>query len=569
MHCIPPIILCIGLAFSMVTAQGNPEKLPSCINSDAYDETSPVLSKNGDRLFFTRTADPGFEPSLLNDLGQVTSNKQDARYQDMLVSIYSEIAGQTVDDPSASVFNQDIWYAALSADTIGDVVHPGYPLNNALPNSLVSVGMSPDEYVILNQFYKDGSMTAGFSRVSIGDDASYDLPKPMHIYEFNLTGSDVDLTMTPDGYVMVMSMHRSDSKGMKDLYVSFYVRNNVWSAPMHMGSLLNTTMQESSPHISPDKRFLYFSSNRPGGVGGQDIYVSERLNYSWLKWSEPTMVKGLVNSPADESQPYFDKDATYLYYTSRKDGSSDIFRQPQTPKPKLIKPLYVRGKILDSSTGLPVHSELLWGQHSSDDFMEYFNTYTGEFEVSLTEYEPYKFQPRKVNHTSQRILVDPRGMEKQGIDTLDLILYVDRKGNLQSNLPEPEKRNTRHQAPEESDEPFTTETITFYDINFVKGKATILSKSRAALKYIYDRMITYPTMEILIEGHTDNVGDEEALLDLSLQRAEAIRSYLLHKGISEERMQVAGRGATRALFQNSTESGREKNRRVEITMIKP
>ena len=132
-----------------------------------------------------------------------------------------------------------------------------------------------------------------------------------------------------------------------------------------------------------------------------------------------------------------------------------------------------------------------------------------------------------------------------------------------------EKRNTRHQAPEESDEPFTTETITFYDINFVKGKATILSKSRAALKYIYDRMITYPTMEILIEGHTDNVGDEEALLDLSLQRAEAIRSYLLHKGISEERMQVAGRGATRALFQNSTESGREKNRRVEITMIKP
>lgn len=193
----------------------------------------------------------------------------------------------------------------------------------------------------------------------------------------------------------------------------------------------------------------------------------------------------------------------------------------------------------------------------------------GEFEVSLTEYEPYKFQPRKVNHTSQRILVDPRGMEKQGIDTLDLILYVDRKGNLQSNLPEPEKRNTRHQAPEESDEPFTTETITFYDINFVKGKATILSKSRAALKYIYDRMITYPTMEILIEGHTDNVGDEEALLDLSLQRAEAIRSYLLHKGISEERMQVAGRGATRALFQNSTESGREKNRRVEITMIKP
>ena len=55
-----------------------------------------MLSRNGDRLFFTRTADPGFEASLLNDVGQVTSNKQDARYQDLLVSIYSEIAGKAV-----------------------------------------------------------------------------------------------------------------------------------------------------------------------------------------------------------------------------------------------------------------------------------------------------------------------------------------------------------------------------------------------------------------------------------------------------------------------------------------
>ena len=72
----------------------------------------------------------------------------------------------------------------------------------------------------------------------------------------------------------------------------------------------------------------------------------------------------------------------------------------------------------------------------------------------------------------------------------------------------------------------------------------------------------------MIEGHTDNVGDEVALIDLSLHRAEAIRDYLVYKGISADRIQVAGRGATRPVFQNSTESGREKNRRVEITVIK-
>jgi outer membrane protein OmpA-like peptidoglycan-associated protein len=567
MRYIPLIVLLAGMTISVVSAQGDLEKLPSSVNTDRYDETTPVLSRKGDKLFFTRTADPEFEPSLVDESGQITSNKQDLLYQGRLATIYSEIAGQPVTDPASSVYNQDIWFVTLDEDTIGEAVHPGYPLNNALPNSLVSVGILPDEYVLLNQFYEDGSMNAGFSRVSIGDDGIYLLPQPMYIYQFDLTGSDVDLTMTPDGHILVLSLKRNDGRGMNDLYVSFYLRDNVWSAPMHMGSVLNTAFQESSPHISPDKKFLYFSSNRPGGAGGNDIYVSERLNYSWLKWSEPVPVKGSVNTSYDESQPYFDADATYMYFTSRKDGSSDIYRQRQTPKPRLKKPLYVRGKILDASTGLPVHSELFWGQHSSDDYLEYFNTYTGIFEVSLTEYEPYKFQPRKANHYAARILIDPRGMEKQGIDTLDLILYVEPRKNQTPDSPE-EENTPRHYEPGKKYDFVKDETITFYNINFIKGKSVILTRSRPALKYLYDIMVAYPDMEIRIEGHTDNVGDEVALIDLSLQRAEAIRDYLVHRGIDADRMQVEGKGATEALFLNSTESNREKNRRVEITMIK-
>ncbi|HEX6181022.1 MAG TPA: OmpA family protein, partial [Chitinophagaceae bacterium] len=92
--------------------------------------------------------------------------------------------------------------------------------------------------------------------------------------------------------------------------------------------------------------------------------------------------------------------------------------------------------------------------------------------------------------------------------------------------------------------------------------------SPAALKYIYQMMTDHPTLEILIEGHTDNVGDEAALVDLSLQRAEAIRDYLVHQGISGDRIQIAGRGATQALYGNTSESGRARNRRVEISVIK-
>lgn len=567
MHNILPIMFLIGMATSVLSSQGRIEKLPSGINTDAYDETTPVLSQNGDKLFFTRTADPDFEPWLINRDGQLTLNKMDTSYQDQLSLIFSEIAGEPVDNPMASVYNQDIWFVELHDGQIGEPVHPGYPLNNALPNSLVSVGPKPNEYIILNQFSEDGGMNAGFSRVVMENDGTSLFPKPMHIYQFHLSGSDIDLTMTPDGQVLVMSMNRPDAIGGKDLYVCFYVRDNVWSAPMHMGTSINTSFQETSPHISPNKRFLYFSSDRPGGLGGQDIYVSERLNFSWAKWSAPTLLKEGVNSPSDESQPYFDADNTYLYFTSRKDGSSDIFRQRQTPMPKLKKPLFVRGKIINSSTGKPVHTELLWGQKSSQEYLEFFNTYTGEFEVSLTEYEPYKFQPRKVNHKSNQILIDPVALEKQGIDTLDLVLYLEPKTGIITAQQEPDSEKVRYYSSKNDDPIIREEKITFYNINFVKGEATILSSSRSALQFLLQQMVDHPQMEILIEGHTDNVGDELALLNLSLDRARAIRDYLIFQGVSKDRMRIVGKGATEALFQNRTEKGRQKNRRVEVMMI--
>jgi outer membrane protein OmpA-like peptidoglycan-associated protein len=255
-----------------------------------------------------------------------------------------------------------------------------------------------------------------------------------------------------------------------------------------------------------------------------------------------------------------------MYFTSKRDGSSDIFRKRLTPTPRLKKPLYVQGRILNSETGLPVHCELFWGQVSGSNFLEYFNTYTGAFEVMLTEYDAYKFQPRKANHTSDPIRVDPRKLELQGIDTLQLTLYVTPK-----DLKEKETVSvmpTNHiQGSESKDSPIGVNVIAFYDINFVKGKAIILAKSRNGLKYLLDLMNSHPATEILITGHTDNVGDEKALIELSMKRAVAIQDYLVHRGIRKERIQVDGMGASRPLFENTTEKGREQNRRVEVSMI--
>lgn len=573
------MILIIGLFILPAYGQGELEKLPPSVNTDAYDESSAVISKSGTRLFFTRTASPDFDPTIMDESGRLMSNKEDEGYKKRLSNIYSQIAGKSVPDPFTSVYNQDIWVASILDDTITEDFHPGYPLNSALTNSLVSTGMTGDEYVLINQFYEDGSMYAGFSRIRIHEDGEHSFPQPMHIYEFNVNSSDVNLTMSPAGHVLIISMDRSDSRGSNDLFVSFYVRENVWSAPINMGDVLNTEFKETTPHISPDKRFLYFSSNRPGGPGGNDIYVSERLDYTWLNWSPPVLLNGEVNSVFDDSQPYFDPKKHHMYFTSRRDGSSDIFRIRLIPKPVLKNPVFIRGIIVDASTGQPTRCEVFWGQQSSKNYMEYFNSYNGQFEAVLSEYEPYKFQPRKPGHIAQQILVDPRVIEKQGKDTIDIVLYISPKeidyvasqktGKPYVNSEDNESKTTPGRINTGNEDSINIVNKLFlYNIQFVKARPIILTKSRQALHDLVALMRSHPTLEIRIEGHTDNVGDELALIDLSEQRAAAVRDYLVERSIEKDRIKILGLGATRPIRENLTEGGREKNRRVEIKIIK-
>ena len=564
MHTYPAFIGFLCLVSLCAKGQGDIEKLPVFINTPQYDESSPVISKDGDKLFFTRTADPDFESTLMNSDGQFT-NKNDEQFLEQLAQIYSQIAGEEVSSPTTSVLNQDIWFATIKEDTVMSTHHPGYPLNNALPNSLVSTGIGVNEYIILNEFYEDGSMYNGFSRIQIDERGEHTFPKPMYIYGFNVEGSDVNMTISPLGHVIIFSMKGPQSRSHKDFYVSYNIRENVWSTPVHMGNVINSMANETTPYISPDKRYLYFSSDRSDGLGGNDIYVSERLDYTWVNWSPPIRMTSRVNSVSDDSHPYFDPARNYMYFTSRRDGSSDIFRQRLTPHPQLSKPIVVRGRIVNAQTGKMARAELFWGQLSAKDYLEYFNSYNGEFMVSLTEYEPYKFQLRKANHSAQRILVDPRTVEKQGKDTIDMIFYIqpdeaEAPVIISSIVP---SSLARESAGDMEESPSS-----FYDIYFVKGKADILQKSFKALDLLTTELLDHPSMEIMIIGHTDDVGDASALFDLSVTRAEAIKHFLMRQGVNSNRIQTSGVGAANPMYENSTETNRERNRRVEIKILK-
>ena len=119
------------------------------------------------------------------------------------------------------------------------------------------------------------------------------------------------------------------------------------------------------------------------------------------------------------------------------------------------------------------------------------------------------------------------------------------------------------------------EITIFYDddrfdlkgVNFETGKAELLSSSFKILESTVKGLQKYDTVKVEISGHTDNVGGLEYNDKLSQARADAVRNYLIKKGIAENRITAAGYGYSRPRADNKTDKGRAMNRRIEISII--
>jgi len=114
----------------------------------------------------------------------------------------------------------------------------------------------------------------------------------------------------------------------------------------------------------------------------------------------------------------------------------------------------------------------------------------------------------------------------------------------------------------------TPKTITLQNVFFDVGKATLKPESYKALNDLVEVMKAKTSLIIEIAGHTDNTGTPESNLKLSLDRANAVRDYLIKNSISPNRVQAKGYGDTEPVADNDTEQGKQQNRRTEVRIIK-
>jgi hypothetical protein len=137
----------------------------------------------------------------------------------------------------------------------------------------------------------------------------------------NSGAEDYYPTLTRTG-ALYFSSNRPGGLGQNDIYVARRA-DGTWAAPRNLGPPVSSEFREFDPFIAPDESYVIFASNRPGGLGGSDLYLSVRSATG--DWGEPQNLGPAVNSPASDYTPMLSPDGKYLFFTSGRDGQDDLF----------------------------------------------------------------------------------------------------------------------------------------------------------------------------------------------------------------------------------------------------
>jgi len=480
--------------------QNNIERLNDNVNSN-YSDLAPLISPDGKILFFTREGDP-------RNLGGAN--------------------------------DQDIWYSIIDSNGIFEKAENiGPPLNNAYSNFAISVTPDGNSLIVGNIYTQNEPPMQGVSISHLQND-KWNYPEPLKINNYYNKSRYSTFYYANDSKTLLFGIVRDDSYGSYDLYVSILQSDGSWSEPKNLGPEINTAGDELSPFLASDLATLYFSSNSYPGYGKNDIFMSRRLDSTWQHWSEPINLGNQINTP--EWDAYFSVPASgeYAYLVSYRDGiyREDIYRikLPQSLKPESV--VLISGKVLNSKTNAPILAKIVYEElpQGKEVGTAISNDSTGEYKITLPGNKKYGFRA-----TAEGFL----GIS-ENIDLTNLVEYQELKRDL-------------YLVPVQKGAKFLINNI-FFEF----GKFNLLPESYPELNRLAEFLKKNPEIRIKISGYTDNIGSTEDNQILSQKRADAVREYLISKGIEVERITTLGYGEKDPIATNKTEKGRALNRRVEF-----
>ena len=502
----------------------------------------------------------------------------------------------------------DIYQSKLQGDKWGALEKMGGEVNSA--NQENSASLTPDEKTI----YFASNRPGGYGGLDIYkvDKTASGWGKPVNLGPTINSKYDEDAPFIhPDGKTLYFSSNGLNSIGGMDVFKVVFEAGKP-SAPVNMGAPINTVYNDGYFVLSADAKKGYFSSDRPGGLGGADIYflgIPEEQGVVPLTMMKGKVLAGSPPKPLPTKIKIIDKETKEIvkdvYQPNAKTGdylvifppgkNYDIVIEAQGYKPSLIN-IYVPnqnyfyelyqeivltgvtkdGKMVGQSVAVKNVFEdveknnkdaqknnaevfsLMNGILSAEDSAALKDLLTVAYNDQMSV---EKATSKEKAVTAEYYFSDPSGKLVPfvvGSDTLYTLSGLNTKEQTQK-------------AVASKKQVLTKETVIkpnqIYIVYFDTDKTTLKTEAMPELGKVYDYLKTNTSFGVKIAGYTDADGTVERNQVLSDARAKAVSKYLVDKGIPKERMIAKGYGSMDPLNDNETEEAKKLNRRVEVTML--
>ncbi len=447
--------------------------------------------------------------------------------------------------------SQDIWFSERdSTGKWSKAVHLGYPLNTVQYNAVYWISPDNNRILIRGAFMNGAYNGKGVSMCTLNRNGNWGEPDALIIknyYKYD-RGRQSGATMAHDGQTLLLYMTPDVGSGDNDLYVCFLGKDGEWTEPKSLGKKINMEgYNEMTPYLASDGVTMYFSSNRPGGLGENDIWMTKRLDNSWQKWSEPVNLGGPINTENWDAFFTLDAGGEYAYLTTELNtlGESDIVRvkllEKERPKPVLM----VTGNVYNQKTKRPISGASLLYETLPDGVIA-GNALSAESDGAFKIVLPYD------KNYSIRATADHFFAVSENLNLDSLVKAGNRVIHKDLYL-----------APIE-----IGQVVRLNNVFFDTDKYDLRNESFIELDRLVKMLTENPAMEIEISAHTDNKGTAEHNIKLSDDRSQSVKDYIFSKGIAATRVVSQGYGETKPVASNETEDGRQFNRRVEFTITK-
>jgi outer membrane protein OmpA-like peptidoglycan-associated protein len=371
--------------------------------------------------------------------------------------------------------------------------------------------------------------------------------KPKNIGRpINSSAWDSQPALTADGKTLFYVSDRKGGIGQRDIWVSYSLEEGGWSNPKNLGPDINTSSDDISPYIHVNEQTLFFATDARTGFGGFDIYFSEKDSSG--NWGEPENFGYPINSHNDELAMFITADGAQGYYSHETNKGTELLSKLYVidiPDEITLKhrSSYVTGEIYDSLSSKPLRANvqlfnMTTGQATSQVFSDGAN---GKYLMVLTEGAEYALFVEAENYLFKSYHFD---LANDSIGMAGIIANI-------------------ALSPIEGGEKTTLNSVLFELDSYALSE-----KSYIALLFVADYLKIHPELNIEIAGHTDDTGTDAHNLTLSENRAASVYDFLLINGVAPETITYHGYGSSQPVASNKNDIGRIKNRRIELVVLK-